>query len=103
MLERFNYANQLLTNRNTTNPGIFVTLDQLKKHVGPNPKKTVKSFLSLLGPLSVAKPLRKPLQSYLTTGDNGQPIPYGTDDAYVDKKIRGLVHQIMCLPEFQMN
>ena len=26
-----------------------------------------------------------------------------TDDAYVDKKIRGLVHQIMCLPEFQLN
>src|SRR5205085_5762621 len=33
MLERFNFTNTLVTNRNTTNPGIFVTTDQLKKNV----------------------------------------------------------------------
>jgi uncharacterized protein (DUF1800 family) len=103
MLERFNYTNTLMTTRNTTNPGIFVTTDQLRKHVKGNTKKTVKSFLSALGPLPGGKPVLKPLQAYLTTGDNGQPIEYATDDAYVDKKIRGLVHQIMCLPEFQLN
>ncbi|HKQ09177.1 MAG TPA: DUF1800 domain-containing protein [Blastocatellia bacterium] len=103
MLERFNYTNTLMTNRNTTNPGIFVTTEQLKKYVKGNTKKTVKNFLSTLGPLSVGKPVIKPLQAYLTTGDNGQEIEYTTDDAYVDKKIRGLVHQIMCLPEFQLN
>jgi uncharacterized protein (DUF1800 family) len=103
MLERFNFTNTLVTNRNTTNPGIFVTADQLKKNVKGNSKKTVKAFLSTLGPLPVAKPVVKTLQNYLTTGDNGQAIEYTTDDAYVDKKIRGLVHQIMCLPEFQLN
>ena len=103
MLERFNYTNTLMTNRNTTNPGVFVTLDQLKKYTKGSTKKTVKTFLSVLGPLPSDKSVLRPLQNYLTTGDNGQAIDYTTDDAYIDKKIRGLVHQIMCLPEFQLN
>jgi uncharacterized protein (DUF1800 family) len=103
MLERCNYTNTLATTRNTTNPGVFITSDQLKKYVKGSTKKTVKAFLSALGPLPVGKAVSRPLQDYLTTGDNGQPIDYSTDDAYIDKKIRGLVHQIMCLPEFQLN
>jgi uncharacterized protein (DUF1800 family) len=102
MLERFNFANILLSNRNTTNPGIFVTSDQLKSISKPASKKTVKKFLARLGPLSVG-PALGTLRSYLETGDNGQPVTYVNDDPTVDKKIRGLVHQIMCLPEFQLN
>src|SRR5262249_3483240 len=52
-LERFNYANTFLTNRNTTVPGIYITNDQLRPHVKSSTKKTVKNFLSALGPLSV--------------------------------------------------
>ena len=102
MLERFNFANTYLTNRNTTNPGIFVTNDQLKSITKASSKKTVKRFLSRLGPLSVGDALGT-LRTYLETGDNGQPVTYVNDDPTVDKKIRGLVHQIMCLPEFQLN
>jgi uncharacterized protein (DUF1800 family) len=102
MLERFNFANTYLTNRNTTNPGIFVTNDQLRSITKASSKKTVKRFLSRLGPLSVGDALGT-LRTYLETGDNGQPVTYVNDDATVDKKIRGLVHQIMCLPEFQLN
>ena len=102
MLERFNFANTYLSNRNTTNPGIFVTNDQLKSITKPSSKKTVKRFLLRLGPLSVGDALGT-LRTYLETGDNGQPVTYVNDDATVDKKIRGLVHQIMCLPEFQLN
>ena len=102
MLERFNFANTYLSNRNTTNPGVFVTNDQLKSITKPASKKTVKRFLSRLGPLTVGEALGT-LRSYLETGDNGQKVTYVNDDATVDKKIRGLVHQIMCLPEFQLN
>jgi len=102
MLERFNFANTYLTNRNTTNPGIFVTNDQLRSITKPSSKKTVKRFLSRLGPLSVGDALGT-LRTYLETGDNGQPVTYVNDDTTVDKEIRGLVHQIMCLPEFQLN
>jgi uncharacterized protein (DUF1800 family) len=102
MLERFNFANTYLTNRNTANPGVFVTNDQLKSITKPSSKKTVKKFLSRLGPLSVGEALGT-LRTYLETGDNGQQVTYVNDDATVDKKIRGLVHQIMALPEFQLN
>lgn len=103
MLERFNFANTFVNNRNTANPGIFVTTDQLKSITKPSTKKTVKRFFSTLGPISPGNDTRKMLQTYLETGDNGQPVNYVNDDATVDKKIRGLVHQIMCLPEFQLN
>jgi uncharacterized protein (DUF1800 family) len=102
MLERFNFANTYLTNRNTTNPGVFITNDQLRTSTKPSSKKTVKKFLSKLGPLNVGDALGT-LRTYLETGDNGQPVTYVNDDATIDKKIRGLVHQIMCLPEFQLN
>ena len=103
MLERFNYANTLATTRNTTNPGVFVTLEQLKSFTKSKSKKTVKNFLSALGPLSISGGTRKMLQEYLETNDSGQKVGFTNDDATVDKKVRGLVHQIMCLPEFQMN
>jgi uncharacterized protein (DUF1800 family) len=101
MLERFNFANTYVTNRNTTNPGVFVTADQLRTMTKASSKKTVKKFLVRLGPLSTDA--LGTLRAYLETGDNGQPVTFVNDDATIDKKIRGLVHQIMCLPEFQLN
>jgi Uncharacterized protein conserved in bacteria len=103
MLERFNFANTLATTRNTANPGVYVTTDQLKALTKSKAKKTVKKFLSVLGPLDVDGSTRKKLEAYLQTGDNGQEIKFTNDDATIDKKVRGLVHQIMCLPEFQLN
>jgi hypothetical protein len=103
MLERFNFANGFVNNRNTANPGIFVTTEKLKSITKGSTKKTVKRFFSALGPISPGSDTRKVLQKYLETGDNGQTVPYTNDDATVDKKVRGLVHQIMCLPEFQLN
>jgi DNA topoisomerase VI subunit B len=92
-----------VNNRNTVNPGIFVTTEQLKKYTKSSSKKTVKKFLSTLGPLSVGSDTVKMLRKYLETDDNGNSIEFVNSDATVDKKVRGLVHQIMCLPEFQVN
>ncbi len=103
LLERFNFINALLTNRRTDRPGVFVTNDQLKKYTKSSSKKTVKKFLSTLGPLETGNAVVKSMKSYLETGDNGNNVGYTNDDATIDKKIRGLVHQIMCLPEFQLN
>jgi uncharacterized protein (DUF1800 family) len=103
MLERFNYSNIFTTNRNINNPGISISNDKLKSLTKSKAKKTVKKFLSVLGPLDVGGSTRKTLQSYLETGDNGQPADFTNSDALIDKKVRGLVHQIMCLPEFQLN
>jgi uncharacterized protein (DUF1800 family) len=103
MLERFNYANAYISNRNTTNPGLFITNDELKKNTKGTSKKTVKKFLKALGPLDPGSDVVKMLRSYLETDDSGNKVKFVNDDLTVDKKVRGLVHQIMCLPEFQLN
>ena len=103
MLERFNFANTLVNNRNFTNPGIYVSLDQLNKYAKSNAKKTVRKFLEVLGPLEVSKDVVKTLRTYLEVNDAGQNIGYTKNDATMDKKGRGLLHQIMSLPEFQLN
>lgn len=103
MLERFNYTNLFVINRNPSGLGAFATNDLLKSYTKASSKKTVKKFFSVLGPLSPGSSTRKMLQTYLETGDNGQPVGFTNNDATIDKKVRGLVHQIMCLPDFQLN
>lgn len=103
MLNRFNYANTLTTNRRTDQPGAFVTNDQLAKYTKASTKKTVKKLLSVLGPLVVESTTIRNLRDYLETDDNGQQTAFVVNDATIDKKIRGLIHQIMSLPEFEQN
>jgi uncharacterized protein (DUF1800 family) len=105
MLQRFNYADQLITNRpaDPNAPGISVAADQLKALLKPTAKMTAKNFLAALGPLHVPNPTVRALKNYLLTDDSGNPITFTGDDATVDKKIRGLVHQILALPQSHLN
>jgi hypothetical protein len=41
--------------------------------------------------------------NYLDTDDQGNSAPFKKSTESIDKKIRGLVHLIMCLTEFQLN
>ena len=43
------------------------------------------------------------LRTYLESDDQGNKIGFGLDDLTLDKKVRGLIHLIMCLSEFQLN
>jgi hypothetical protein len=43
------------------------------------------------------------LRSYLESDDQGNPTGFVLDDLTLDKKVRGLIHLIMCLSEFQLN
>ena len=38
-----------------------------------------------------------------TTDDQGNSVDWVVTDTNIDKKIRGLVHQILCLPAFNLN
>ena len=104
LLMRYTYADFVAISRpqNADLPGLWLEHDRLRRFTKASPKKTVKKFLSLLGPLTVTGETMSALIDYLTTGDRGEPVPFLPDDLTVDKKVRGLVHQIMCLPEFQM-
>lgn len=103
LLNRFNFGNSLVTNRRMDRPGAFVTNDQLMKYTKGNAKKTVNRFLEVLGPLVIDTPTNKNLRNYLTIDDNGNSVTFQVNDATIDEKVRGLVHQIMSLPEFQLN
>ena len=104
MLERYNFANRLATNRpnNTANPGFWIPAATAATFAKGNAKKTVGRMLETLN-TEVAPVTNKQLRSYLTTNDQGQSVEWVISDQNVDKKIRGLIHQIMSLPEFQMN
>jgi uncharacterized protein (DUF1800 family) len=105
MLERFNFANSFITNRpnNTPVQGAYVTTAQLTAWTKANVKKTVGRYLEVLGPLEVDTPTVKELRRYLTMNDQGSSVDWVISDANVDKKVRGLVHQILCLPAFNLN
>jgi uncharacterized protein (DUF1800 family) len=105
MLNRFLYADFISINRpNERNaPGLYLDHEQLRRHTKSSPKKTVKNFLSLLGPLPLDSKTRKALIDYLKTGPGGSAASFTLDDRTIDKKVRGLVHLIMCLSEFQLN
>jgi uncharacterized protein (DUF1800 family) len=105
LLMRFTYADliAIFRTRDLNSPGLWLSPDQHRSYTKGNAKKTVKSFLSLLGPLLVDGPATKALRDYLQTDDQGNSIEFVPDDSTIDKKVRGLVHQIMCLSEFQLN
>jgi uncharacterized protein (DUF1800 family) len=105
MLARYNVANTFATTRpaNVSAPGAGVTLDQLKKYTRFSAKKTVNNFLSVLN-VSIDKQTQIALRNYLGKDDAGNPVTWDpSTDAVVDKKIRGLMHLIMSLPEFSTN
>ncbi|HNJ39461.1 MAG TPA: DUF1800 family protein, partial [Acidobacteriota bacterium] len=103
MLERYNFANDMLINRNRE---IAVMIDP-KLLLPPADKQNkadlVDHFLNLMGPLEVSSKTRKELQKYLTLDDSGQKGKFKLDDATIDKKVRGLLHLIMSLPEYHLN
>jgi uncharacterized protein (DUF1800 family) len=105
MLNRFTFADLVAINRGNpqNSPGIYLDHAVLKRQTKATAKKTVKNFLSLLGPLAVDPKTVKSLTAYLQSDDRGNPAGFTPDDAAIDKKVRGLVHLIMCLAEYQMN
>jgi hypothetical protein len=84
-------------------PGLWLSHEQLRSLAKKNSKKTVRNLLSVLGPLEVDGETFAALRTYLESGDNGTSAGYVRDDPTLDKKVRGLIHLIMCLSEFQLN
>jgi uncharacterized protein (DUF1800 family) len=105
LLNRFTYADFLAITRigDPNASGVFILHTQLKKYTKASAKKTVRNFLSLLGPLNVDAKTVKILRDYLQISDNGAFVEFTGDDNAIDKKVRGLLHLIMCLSEFQLN
>ena len=105
MLERFNYANALATNRpadTTAVPGASIPSSTINGFVAASAKKTVRRVLSALGPLDLGD-ATKPLKIYLMSDDSGNIVGFSSDATTIDKKVRGLFHLVLSAPEFQLN
>ena len=105
LLNRFTYAALLATarTRDLNSPGIWIAHDQLRSYTKGNAKKTVQKLLTALGPIEADGKTVRQLRDYLQTDDRGNLVGFTNDDLTIDKKVRGLVHLIMCLSEFQLN
>jgi len=105
LLNRFTYADLLVVDRprDLNAPGLWLSHEQLRSFAKKNSKKTVKRLLSTLGPLDVGGEMIGALRAYLERDDQGNAAGFALDDLTVDKKVRGLIHLIMCLSEFQLN
>jgi uncharacterized protein (DUF1800 family) len=105
LLNRFTYADLLVINRpgDLNAPGLWLSHEQLRSFAKKNSKKTVKRLLSTLGPLQVSGEMITALRNYLESDDLGNLVGFSPDDLRLDKKVRGLIHLIMCLSEFQLN
>lgn len=107
LLARYNVANTLITTRslpvNTIPTFPVIPIELFKPFLASSAQQTVENFLYRMGPLQVSSETVQSLTNYLQTDDDGNRIDFVADDATVDKTVRGLVHLIMCLPEFQLN
>jgi uncharacterized protein (DUF1800 family) len=105
LIERYNFANNLISNRDNSPDaiGAVITDQQLRKNTGATSRETVDRFLDILGPLNVDEQGISRLVEYIETDDHGARTGFTPNDQTIDKKVRGLLFLIMCLPEFQMN
>lgn len=105
MLERYNFANYFVSNRETNPeaPGVWITNDQLKRLTEPTAEGTVRKFLSVLGPIDADAATISTLTDYLETDDQGNRVGFEVNEATIDKSVRGLVHLMLCLQEFHLN
>ncbi len=105
MLERYNFANYFVSNRETNPdaPGVWITNDQLKKLTEPTADATVRKFLSVLGPIDADAETISTLTNYLETDDQGNRVGFEVNETTINKSVRGLVHLLLCLQEFHLN
>ena len=103
LLARASFSNALLSERSTNGRNYAVDVDALLGgQTFEKPNKVVAHFLDLLGPISLTKQQKKPLKNYLVYDDNGVKQPFQLDETTKDKKVRGLIHLIMTLPEYHL-
>jgi uncharacterized protein (DUF1800 family) len=105
MLERYNFANYFVSNRETNPdaPGVWLTDDRLRKLTEPTAEATVRKLLSILGPIEADAEIVNALTNYLETDDQGNRVSFAVNDSTLDKSVRGLVHLALCLQEFHLN
>jgi hypothetical protein len=102
LLSRYSFGNALVVNRGKRGTMVDpkLLLDQTD---AKTPAQLVDYFLKLLGLYDVDKDTKSSLQEYLQKNDNGSSGSFNLNDQTIDKKVRGLIHLILSLPDYQLN
>jgi uncharacterized protein (DUF1800 family) len=106
LLNRYNFSNTLASNRTGGRAGLGTMINPQTLLAGTNLKKSkevVDYFLKLLGLYDVDAATKKSLKKYLEQNDNGAKGEFKLDEPTIDKKVRGLIHLILSLPDYQLN
>ncbi|HVF92520.1 MAG TPA: DUF1800 domain-containing protein [Blastocatellia bacterium] len=105
LLQRFNFAGFVADSSPSKPPFAGPTIsDEIVRNLSaPTAAGTVEKLLSLLGPLEVDDETRRVLSDYLQTDDEGNRIGFVPDDDTLRKYVRGLLHMVLCMQEFQLN
>lgn len=102
LLNRLNFSNILASNRasrgSTIDPKALIGNAKLSTS-----KDTVNFFLKQLALYDVDSATNKNLRKYLDSNDDGSKGKFSLTDASIDKKVRGLIHLILSLPDYQLN
>ena len=105
LLERANLANRIVTTRqvNRNNPVAFDPAKLLAGKGIATAEQLVDHFVALLLDGAITAAQRDALLAYLRRDDKGQTTTFALDPKTLDSKVRGLVHLIAAMPEYQLN
>jgi len=102
MMERFNFAAKITSQRFNEIEKYFGAQQLMQKQGLHNPKEIVNYFLALLVDDDVPETARRRLVEYAGSDISGKPLDGDPDEKTLDAKLRGLVHLIMTLPSYQI-
>jgi uncharacterized protein (DUF1800 family) len=97
LFERFNFANRLVTSRDSSKPYFTDVGAQIEAHGLSDPGQLLDYYLALLVDRDASADARAALADYLQDGS-----ALTLDAKGIDLKARGLVHLAMSLPSFQL-
>jgi hypothetical protein len=103
LISRANYAN-VLTQVSTTNliRARFDPTRQILLHGLKTAEQIVDHYVKILVGASIERSVRDSLVRFMNYNDTGY-APFTLTPAVVNVKVRGLVHLILSLPEYQLN
>lgn len=101
LISRSNFADRFTQTRTTSNfRSVFDPNREIQRHNLRTAEEIVAHYLDLMVDSDVPPLVRTFLVEFMNRDDSG-PVPFTR--ARANTKVRGLVHLIMSLPEYQMN
>lgn len=102
MMERFNYAARISTQKFDTVDGYINPTKLAEKYNVNSAADMVDNLLAALVDGDVPRNTRKKLLSYVATDLTGKQLETAPNGKTLDVKMRGLIHLIMTLPSYQL-